>query len=129
MRGEDRTDCADRETLGRLVAVRSVLERALNSLSRDQLRFRHDVESGSLADLRELWDGRTDEFALGILDELDRLRFRLRQKAGLLDIGQTEDAREWQLFCRKCEKTAVPPLDPSSSKCPECGGSEFLELI
>ena len=124
----------EREIMGQLVAVRSVLESALNLLTREQLQNLHDVEAGTLSDLRALWSGRTAEgFRPGFLEEYDRLTFRLRHKVYLLDTGQTEsrrdDATDRQFFCRKCEMPAVPPLDLANSRCPKCGGREFLELI
>ena len=124
----------EREIMGRLVAVRSVLESALNLLTREQLQFLHEVEAGTLSDLRARWGGRTpDDFTSGILEEYDRLTFRLLHKVHLLDTGQTEsrrgDATDRQFFCRKCEMPAVPPLDLANSRCPKCGGYEFLELI
>ncbi len=36
-----------KEIMGSLVAVRSVLERALNLLTREQLQFMHEVEAGT----------------------------------------------------------------------------------
>ncbi len=124
----------EKEIMGSLVAARSVLESALNLLTREQLQFLHEVEAGTLNDLRALWGGRTPEdFRSGILEEYDRLMFRLRHKVHLLDTGQREsrhsDATDRQLFCRKCEMPAVPPLDLANSRCPKCGGDEFLELI
>ena len=48
----------DRDTMGKLIATKSVLLSTINLLSIEQMRILHDIESRNLADLTRQWSFR-----------------------------------------------------------------------
>ena len=95
----------DRDTKGELIAARSVLQSALKLLSIEQMRVLHDIESGTLANLTQLWSSRgaPSDFQEGFLNELKRITFRLTHRLDLMESGESVDARtnptDVQFFC------------------------------
>ena len=124
----------DKDTMGQLIATRSVLQSALNLLSTEQMRILHDIESGSLADLTQLWLSRgvPSDFQGGYLNELKRITFRLTHRLDLMESSESMDVStdptDVQFFCIQCNMPA-PYLGLDSTVCPTCGSTEFLEAI
>ena len=124
----------DRDTMGKLVATRSVLESAFKLLSIEQVRILHDIESGTLADLTQQWSSRGSptDFQEGWLHEHRRLTFRLAHRLHLMESGESVDVRtdptDLQFFCIQCNMPA-PFLGFGNTVCPTCGSDKFLEVI
>ena len=124
----------DRDTMGKLVATRSVLESAFKLLSIEQVRVLHDIESGTLADMTQLWSSRgaPSDFQGGWLNELRRITFRLAHRLHLMESGESVDVRtdptDLQFFCIQCNMP-TPLLGLGNTVCPTCGSDKFLEVI
>ena len=124
----------DRGTMGKLVATRSVLESAFKLLSIEQVRILHDIESGTLADMTQLWSSRgsLSDFQEGWLNELKRITFRLAHRLYLMESGESVDVStdptKLQFFCIQCNMPA-PFLGLGNTVCPTCGSDKFLEVI
>ena len=124
----------DKDVRGQLIATRLVLQGALELLSIEQLRRLHDIESGTLADMTELWMSRgvPSDFQQSYLNELKRITFRLAHRLNLIDSGESMDGSidpsDVQFYCIECNMQA-PYLGLENTVCPTCGSSEFLEAI
>ena len=124
----------DRDTMGKLVATRSVLESAFKLLSIEQVRILHDIESGTLTDMTQLWSSRgsLSDFQESWLNELQRITFRLAHRLHLMKSGESVDVRtdptDLQFFCIQCNMPA-PSLGLGNTVCPTCGSDKFLEVI
>ena len=124
----------DRDAMGELIATKAVLQSALKLLSIEQMRTLHDIESGTLADLTQLWSssGAPSDFQEGFLNELNRITFRLTHRLDLMESGESEDVSvdptDVQFFCIQCNMPA-PYLGLGNTVCPTCGSDKFLEAI
>ena len=124
----------EEEFRGQLMATRLALNGALKHLSTEQIRFLHDVESGTLTDLTALWSSRgpLSVFEKHVLNEKKRIVFRLGNQLNLMETGEwgnRSDATDLHLFCIQCDMP-TPFLGLNSPmSCPKCGSSEFLETL
>ena len=124
----------DRDAMGELIATKGVLQSALKLLSIEQMRTLHDIESGTLADLTQLWSssGAPSDSQEGFLNELKRITFRLTHRLDLMESGESEevsvDPTDVQFFCIQCNMPA-PYLGLGNTVCPTCGSDKFLEAI
>ena len=124
----------NRDTMGELIAARSVLQSALKLLSIEQMRILQDSESGTLADLNRLWSSRgaPSDFQESFLNELKRITFRLTHRLDLMENGESvdapADANDLQFFCIQCNMP-TPYLGLGNTICPTCGSDKFLEVI
>ena len=124
----------DRDAMGELIATKGVLQSALKLLSIEQMRTLHDIESGTLADLTQLWSssGAPSDSQEGFLNELKRITFRLTHRLDLMESGESEDVSvdptDVQFFCIQCNMPA-PYLGLGNTVCPTCGSDKFLEAI
>ncbi len=118
--------------MNQLVATRSTLQSALKLMSIEQLRELHDSQSGTLADLTDLWSSRSasDSSQEEYLKELKRSVFRLNYRLERMEAGESgnTDPEKLQFFCIECNMPA-PYLGLNNLTCPTCGSSEFLEGI
>ena len=124
----------DRGTMGELIATRAVLQSALKLLPIEQMRILHDSESGTLADLTQLWSSRgaPSDFQEGYLNEIKRITFRLRHKLDFMESGESVEAlgdtTDLQFYCIQCNMP-TPFLGLGNTICPTCGSDKFLESI
>ena len=124
----------NRDTMGELIAARSVLQSALKLLSIEQMRILQDSESRTLADLNRLWSSRgaPSDFQESFLNELKRITFRLTHRLDLMENGESvdapADANDLQFFCIQCNMP-TPYLGLGNTICPTCGSDKFLEVI
>lgn len=120
--------------MGKLIATRTALQSALNLLPIDQVRILHDSQSGTLADLTQLWSSRgaLSDFQEDYLNELRRIAFRLAYRLNRMESGESvgvpADTADLQFFCIQCNMP-TPYLGPGNTVCPTCGSNEFLEAI
>ena len=120
------------KSMQQLVATRTTLQSALKLMSIEQLRELHDSQSGTLADLTDLWSSRgaLDSFQEEYLKECKRIVFRLTVRLELMEAGESgnTDPEKLQFFCIECNMPA-PYLGLNNVTCPTCGSAEFLEAI
>ena len=120
------------KSMQQLVATRTTLQSALKLMSIEQLRELHDSQSGTLADLTELWSSRgvLSSFEEEYLKELKRIVFRLTYRLRRMEAGESGsiDPEQLQFFCIECNMP-VPYLGLNNLTCPTCGSTEFLEGI
>ena len=111
---------------GVLVATRRVLWDAVERLpSHERTALRDDL-SADVTELRRRWGGDLTPFRADVLDELERIAFRLRHPKKL---GGSHESGEHKgsFFCIKCE--AIATGSGMEISCPVCGGIEWLELV
>ena len=124
----------NRDFMGELVATRSVLENALQYLSIEQLRILHDIQTGTVTDLTQLWEprGSLSEFQSQFLSEAKRICSRIEQRIHAIEagnIGTGVASGNLNLYCIKCDMP-VPFLGfGAATTCPTCGSDEFLEAL
>ena len=118
--------------MNQLVATRSTLQSALKLMSIEQLRELRDSQSGTLADLTDLWSSRSafDSSQEEYLKELKRIVFRLSYRLERMEASESgnTDPEKLQFFCIECNMPA-PYLGLNNLTCPTCGSAEFLEGI
>ena len=108
---------------GSLYATRSVLWKAVDYLSDEQRELLYDIFKGTLADFRARASESSSVFRHEILDELEKITFRLAQRAQFRE-GYGERSLMY-LVCIRCDVIAVG--HGSSLSCPSCGTATWLE--
>ena len=112
--------------MGALVATRSALEDALRIMSADQKETLLELLSARLSGLREHWSESPSDFQSSIMEELERIEFRLRHEDKLRPSHDSAEQKGY-FICRKCLTTIIPS-DLETMVCPKCGTADGLEL-
>ena len=112
---------------GELAATRSLLRAALECLNAAALEYLLDLETRNLADLDSLWSHPRSDFQVGLMNELKRLQFRLRER-GKFPEGDEAASQEFYFVCIECSTIMDPDFSPSTV-CPTCGTAKWLELV
>ena len=113
--------------MGEISISRSTLHKVIYMVPEDQLEVLLDQLSGTLADLKRRWSDRLSPHQEGVLEELERIVFRLRHREKFRSGNESADQRPY-FICRKCE-TAIVGLDLAKLTCPMCCTTRWVELV
>ncbi len=99
----------------------------LYTVPKDQIDILQDKLSGTIVDLKGLWSGRLSPLQEGVLEELERIEFRLIHRDKVRPRNDSAGEKPY-FICRKCE-TAILIVDISDVICPACRTDRGLELV
>ena len=115
-------------TAGRYHAVTHVLWEAVGLLAPDQRLGLRESVCALHAGLSERWHGDPSGHQRNILDEFERLAFRLRHFKKVSETHPLQP-QKGSFFCIKCDAIATGGPDWSALVCPVCDSVEGLEFV
>lgn len=116
-----------KELMGQLSVTGSLLKDALTLLTHQQRADLADRLAALITSLNGRWpvDSRSD-FQRGMMDEYERVLFRLRQ---MNKVSKTDEAslQKFYFLCIKCDIPVIA-ID-ADTVCPGCGTVTWFELV
>lgn len=106
--------------MGRITALRSALDSAVDALSVAARISLADLLGANRADLRAMWGQDDSGFRHDFLDELEVIEFGIRESAKLAD-GKKTRPEELLFICLQCELTFIAIDIRNEAGCPSCG--------
>ena len=115
----------DKKLQGQLSIFSGTFQQAIALMTAEQLSTLFDSVSGLLVGLESRWANDPSSFRSGIIDSLQRIKFRVGQQLEIVEAGDHARSREFNMTCINCN---MPVLYSNDFTCIMCGSTEWVEV-